>query len=243
MVNFKKKFKGKNMKYLIILVILVYAYLSILAYKYSRSTYKEITHNKFFKVLNDKGKYGEYLIYDRLKYLEKEYNEKFLFNLYIPKDNDETTELDVVLLSHKGIIVFESKNYSGWIFGSDKDGNWTQSLRGDNGRTIKNPFHNPIMQNESHIKYLKEILDNKDINIYSLITFSDRCTLKKVPEDTDYIKILNRYNVKNIIDEIYRNGNNVLDDNDINDLYNKLYPLTQVSDDVKKKHIENIVKY
>mgnify|MGYP002509292044 CR=1 FL=1 len=35
-----------------------------------------------------------------------------LFNLYIPKDNGETTELDVVLLHESGIYVFESKNYS-----------------------------------------------------------------------------------------------------------------------------------
>ena len=53
---------------------------------------------------------------------------KFLFNLYIPKLNDETTEVDVVLIHPKGFFVIESKNYNGWIFGSEKNRYWTQTL-------------------------------------------------------------------------------------------------------------------
>ena len=43
-----------------------------------------------------------------------------LRNVYIPKDNEETSEIDVVYITQKGIFVFESKNYTGWIFGDEK---------------------------------------------------------------------------------------------------------------------------
>lgn len=40
---------------------------------------------------------------------------KALRNLQIPKDNGDTSEIDVVYITQKGIFVFESKDYSGWI--------------------------------------------------------------------------------------------------------------------------------
>lgn len=41
---------------------------------------------------------------------------KVLRNVYVPKDNGETSEIDVLFITQKGIFVFESKNYSGWMF-------------------------------------------------------------------------------------------------------------------------------
>jgi hypothetical protein len=75
----------------------------------------------------DKGRNGEYQIYKRLRNHENK-GGKFLFNCYLPKENGETTEIDVLLINKNGIFVFESKNYSGWIFGDEKSKNWTQTL-------------------------------------------------------------------------------------------------------------------
>ena len=46
---------------------------------------------------------------------------KILRNVYIPKENGETSEIDVLYITQKGIFVIESKNYSGWVFGSEKN--------------------------------------------------------------------------------------------------------------------------
>ena len=46
-------------------------------------------------------------------------NGKVLRNVYIPKEDGETTEIDLLFITAKGIFVLESKNYSGWIFGSE----------------------------------------------------------------------------------------------------------------------------
>lgn len=68
-----------------------------------------------------KGKYGETLTVRKLKKVKLLGRDgEILRNVYIPKDNGETSEIDVMFITQKGIFVFESKNYSGWIFGEEK---------------------------------------------------------------------------------------------------------------------------
>ena len=81
------------------------------------------------KLLNyqNKGQFGEYL----LEYAVTNHNipgNLYVFhNLYIPWQG-RYSEIDLLMLHEKGIFVFESKNYSGWIFGNETDLNWTQSF-------------------------------------------------------------------------------------------------------------------
>ena len=77
------------------------------------------------------------------------------FHDVIINSPDGTTQLDHVIISPYGIFVIETKNMSGWIFGSEKDSNWTQSLNG--GRT-KCKFQNPLTQNYRRTKCLSEYL-------------------------------------------------------------------------------------
>lgn len=95
-----------------------------------------------------KGKVGEELIEGILEKLNKKVYGKILKNVYIPKNESESSEIDVVYITTKGIFVIESKNLSGWIFGKEKDQYWTSSLPAGKGKSIKNKFYNPIKQNE-----------------------------------------------------------------------------------------------
>ena len=67
------------------------------------------------------------MTYRNLRRYEKE-GTRFLFNLYIPEGENGTTEIEMLMLSAKGLFVFESKNYSGWIFGSERQPKWYQTL-------------------------------------------------------------------------------------------------------------------
>lgn len=202
--------------------------------QYKKSTYYEITKNSYLSVINNKGKYGEYLLYKNLKLLEND-NNKFLFNIYLPKENNKTTEIDLLLISSKGLFVFESKNYSGWILGNESNTKWTQVLY-DN----KQYFLNPIIQNKLHIKHLKQLVQ-ENIPIYSMIVFSDDCELKDITIKSKNVSVLNRYDVKTLVLQICTQTNEeLLTELEINDIYNKLYPYTQVSYEVKAQHIENI---
>lgn len=207
--------------------------------EYQKTTYYKITKTPMLAVLRDLGKYGEYQIYKRLRKFEKSLGVKFLFNVYIPKENGETTEIDALMISSKGVLVFESKNYSGWIFGNESQYYWTQVLPKGRGRSNKEKFYNPIMQNEGHIKHLK-LLVGENIPMYSIITFSERCTLKEVTVVSGNVEVINRDAVKLVVSALFNHYPEVLSTKEMDNIYNVLYPFTQVDDDTKQQHILNI---
>jgi hypothetical protein len=86
---------------------------------------------------------------------------------------DGTTQIDHVFLSPYGIFVLETKNMSGWIFGSEKQAQWTQKLY---KRTFK--FQNPLRQNYKHLKALEATLGVKPEHLHSVITFVGGSTFK-----------------------------------------------------------------
>ena len=207
--------------------------------EYKRGAYYHVTKLPYLSVRHNTGRYGEYLTYKYLKHMESN-GAKFLFNIYIPKGNGETTEIDVLMICPKGIFVFESKNYSGWIFGSESQKNWYQTLPTGRGRSHKEHFYNPIMQNRSHIKHLKSLL-GEQFPMRSIIVFSDRCTLKSVQVKSNDISVINRYNVAPVVSAICnQTPTDILSSRNITELYNKLYPFTQVDEIAKAQHIANI---
>lgn len=209
--------------------------------EYKNSAYYQITKLPYFSVQHNTGRYGEYLTYKHLQRLETD-GAKFLFNVYVPKENGETAEIDVLMIYRKGIFVFESKNYSGWIFGSENQKNWYQTLPNGRGRSHKEHFYNPIMQNRSHIKHLKAFL-GEQIPMRSIVVFSDRCTLKSVQIRSENISVINRHNIVSVVSDICNQiPNDLLTDHDVMEIYNKLYPYTQVDEVAKMQHIANINK-
>lgn len=207
--------------------------------EYKSGAYYQVTKLPYHSVRHDTGRYGEYLTYKYLKHMEAN-GAKFLFNVYIPKGNGETAEIDVLMICPKGIFVFESKNYSGWIFGSESQKNWYQTLPAGRGRSHKEHFYNPIMQNRSHIKHLKSLL-GEQFPMRSIIVFSDRCTLKSVQIKSNDISVINRYNVAPVVSAICnQTPTDILSESNITELYNKLYPLTQIDEIAKAQHIANI---
>ena len=226
---------------LIILISILIAVIILIKIneEYKHGAYYQITKLPYLSVRLDLGKYGEFLTYKHLKNFESG-GSKFLFNIYLPKENGETTEIDVLMISPKGIFVFESKNYSGWIFGNETQKNWYQTLSKGRGHSHKEHFYNPIMQNRSHIKYLQAFL-GEQIPMKSIIVFSDRCTLKNIQICNNDIMVINRYDVSSVVSKICNQIPNVLlTESDISKIYDRLYPYTQVNENIKIQHTENI---
>lgn len=198
--------------------------------RFNTSSYSYISGNGFFKTYFDKGLYGEYRIVRQLEKIE-EY-QKIIVNPYIPKGVDDTTEIDIIYINAYGIFVIESKNYSGWIYGSEKNKNWTQTL-GKN----KNSFYNPVLQNKEHIKQLANYLKFSDKNMHSIIVFSDKCELKKIEVSEATAKIIKRKNIAKTI-QSYRIGS--LSQNDIDYAYAMIDSKARASTQTKEKHIERI---
>ena len=79
-----------------------------------------------------------------------------------------------------------------------------------------------------------------EIVMHSIIAFSERCTLKKISLQSN-VKVVNRDYVSRVVASIFESVNDELVDvNKIDEIYNKLYIYTQVSDDIKQQHIQNI---
>lgn len=212
----------------------------LMVVRFRQTDYYHLTHNGFFKTHSDKELYGEYLVYRNLKALPGP--RRFLFNVYIPIENGATTEVDVILLHTSGIYVFESKNYSGWIFGTETQYQWTQSLPAGNG-TRKSHFLNPIIQNDVHIRWLKAALSPYgEFPYHSFILFSDRCKLKKIQMTSSKAAVIHRSGVRERVRKRAAETGFVLDAQQIQQIYEKLYPYTQVSEQVKRQHIEQIHK-
>ncbi len=207
--------------------------------EYKTSAYYQITKLPYKTIKHDAGRYGEYLTYKFLKHFEAD-GAKFLFNVFIPKGGGETTEIDVLMICSKGVFVFESKNYSGWIFGSEGQKNWCQTLPIGRGQSHKEYFYNPIIQNRSHIKHLKAFL-GEQVPMRSIIVFSNRCVLKSIQIKSSDISVINRRSVASVVSTICNQiSTDLMNESDIVALYNKLYPYTQVDATVKAQHILNV---
>lgn len=100
-----------------------------------------------------KGWFGERAVSRGLSQLDPTTYHTF-HDLYLPRpDGQGTTQLDHVVVSPFGIFVIETKNYKGWIFGSEKQPQWTQQIYRQ-----KNRFQNPLHQNDLHVRALVESL-------------------------------------------------------------------------------------
>ena len=176
------------------------------------------------------GKYGEFLLKSELDmgHLSGKKG-RILRNVYLPTENGKTSEIDVLFITQKGIIVFESKNYSGWIFGNEADSQWTASLL----TKQKNRFYNPIRQNRGHIKWLTKCVGN--IPMYSVIAFSDRCELKKITVTSQNVWVINRNQTNRVVREIWKNSDDILSEEQIDKLFESLKAYTKVSDENKRR--------
>lgn len=160
---------------------------------------------------------------------------KILRNIYVPKRNGEMSEIDVVYITQKGIFVFESKNYSGWIFGDEADSYWTVMLSNHQ----KNRFYNPVKQNRTHLKWLKEYVGD-GIPLYSIIVFSERCELKKVTVRSNDVIVIKRDLTYATVRNIWDSHEDVVED--VDGLYEKLKVLTNVDKAVRTAHAEAITR-
>lgn len=224
----------------IILLFFLLAFLLLIGPKYftfQNSNYKHASGNTFLKTLFDKGNYGEFLTFIQLEKLNGHF--KLLTNLYLPKNDGTTTEIDLLVLSETGLYVFESKNYSGWIFGDEKRKNWMQTLPNKQ----KEPFFNPIWQNKAHINALKSVLGVENENLFkSYIVFSERCTLKKINVTSSNVKVVKRNALLPTIKREISSSAAVLTNFQIEQMYSRLKPHSLADETLKKTHIMQIQK-
>lgn len=99
------------------------------------------------------GKTGEFAVSSVLAAYCSSSGAHYFDNITLPFD-DGTTQIDHVLVTKKGILVIETKHWSGSIYGKAEDATWTQVLSSG-----KNIYQNPIRQNYKHWLAICSLLD------------------------------------------------------------------------------------
>lgn len=171
-----------------------------------------------------RGKIGEYNV--ELIIGETIENEQYVINDLILTNEGMTSQIDHIVINSRGVFVIETKNYSGRIYGSESQREWTQVL--SYGK-VKNKFYNPLKQNATHIYNVKRIIGT--LPIYSLVVF--------VQNNTEFI------DAKNVIPlselrYVLQNGKDVLSDQQMKTAYEAL--LSNKVDISTEEHIYNIRK-
>ena len=225
---------------LIVLVIIIILVIVVKrGTEYVNNTYFQVTKTPYADVEEDSGRLGEYMVYKHLKKFEKR-GVKFLFNVYIPKGDGETTEIDVLMICHQGIQVFESKNYSGWIFGNEFQRNWCQVFPTGDWQEHREYFYNQIMQNKTHIRYLKKLL-GQQIHTYSIVVFSEKCKLKYMEVESPNVYVTKCDEVRDVVSRISNDfSHELLSKREMKEIYDQLYPYSQADRKTKKRHAKKV---
>jgi predicted RNA-binding Zn-ribbon protein involved in translation (DUF1610 family) len=171
-----------------------------------------------------KGTLGEYRVTRKLRRLNK--NEYKVSNDIYLKANGRSIQIDHLVISIYGIFVIETKTYKGWIFGNEKSKYWTQTLY-----KKKYKFFNPVIQNWSHINFLKNISnDFKHLNYFSIIVFVGSAKLKRINASVPVI-----YKRK-LLRTIRRNKKILLTSSQLGKIDNLLNQFIISKKEIKKAH-------
>ena len=151
-------------------------------------------------------------------------NEQYVINDLIIFNNGKTSQIDHIVINPRGVFVIETKNYSGEIYGSENQREWTQVLAYGN---IKNKLYNPLKQNATHIYNVKKIIGN--LHIRSLVVF--------VQNNTNHIDANNVIPLS-ALNSILRSGENILTVEQMQTAYKLL--LANKTEISTKEHVKNI---
>lgn len=181
----------------------------------------------------DEGKSGEQIVYRLLVDKIHVPENQILRNVYVPTEDGKTSEIDILVVSKKGLLVFECKNYAGNIYGDAKRNKWIQYL----GKK-KSYFYNPFMQNRSHVKHLKKYLEAYgDIPAIPMVSTISRGKWKvKNCGPEDYLLGYNCH-LQDIL-------SNTLDSELIGQhfkaIMTRLQPLSRPEESIREEHIKQI---
>jgi len=175
-----------------------------------------------------KGEQGERKVRSKLAKLVKSNKDIYVFNDLTLETPDGTTQIDHIVLSRNGIFVIETKNLKGWIFGSEKRKQWTQTLYRKKYR-----FQNPMHQNYKHVKAVQNLLGIRQNLIFSVVVFVGKSQFKTV---TPY----NVLTLRELLPYLRSHDTVVMSDEDIEVFAQKLSNPVYSDATVQKEHLNNV---
>lgn len=133
-----------------------------------------------------------------------------IHDISIPGRKGKPTQIDFVLLDETGIYVIEAKCYFGTVVGKESDVWWRKTLQDKSGKIWEKLVHNPIKQNAGHVKYVKKLLADYEVPVFSISVLSDKCdfsSIGKISSEDTYAFHLKEFamGIRGIMDETDQN--------------------------------------
>ncbi len=155
---------------------------------------------KLFLLPKLKGRLGEASINFWVRRLLDQNIYHLIPNVTLPTP-DGTTQIDHVIVSRYGIFVIETKTYKGWIYGGERDAQWTQVIY-----KRKERFQNPLRQNYKHTKTLSDLTGIPHEYLKSVVVFVGDSKFKtdmpsNVVHIRDFVRHIKGYQTPIIKDE------------------------------------------
>ena len=170
-------------------------------------------------------------------------NDLILFNT----ETGKTSQVDHIFICKSGIYVIETKTYSGKIYGTETEREWTEVLtyhrKKRRSRSLfkhktylyhtKNKFYSPIKQNNTHLYTVRKIVGEK-IPIRGFVVFVSG-DIRNVVSD----KVLDLRGLDMLL---HRQTADILSPDQIQSIYNKLLLNRDTYRVTQSEHIHNIHK-
>ena len=141
-----------------------------------------------------------------------------------------TSQIDHVVVSKYGIFVIETKNYKGWIFGHENSEKWMQNIFGH-----KYSLANPVRQNRSHMRALRNILsDIIRCPMISIVAFSGNASLN-VSVESAYV-----VHWSEVASVIKQHRTEVIDEDQVQRIVQRLQQSNITTKARKKEHTRRV---
>ena len=158
---------------------------------------------------------------------------EFLINDYLAsrnRDQTESIQIDHIFISYKGVFVIETKDYRGRIYGDRYQNGWTQVLAYGGE---KHRLYNPIMQNETHRRYVKRII-GEHFHTYSAVIFIN-ADISRIKNSSDIL-----FGKRSFLNWYYSLPDCILDYSGIETVRMALTKEMSENPITKEQHISNI---
>ncbi len=159
----------------------------------------------------------------------------FLDN-YFKSKNGRFVQVDIIAVNRKGVFIFESKDYNGWIFGNGKQQMWTETFYKDKFR-----FYNPIRQNYGHIQCIKEWLSKKGVKFYSIVVFGGGAKLKNISYIPQSTFIVTTHRLTEMLSDIMKKEPDSLSASEIIEVCREINAhKVEPTNEIRHEHVEKI---
>ncbi|HDR8183667.1 TPA: NERD domain-containing protein [Bacillus thuringiensis] len=152
-----------------------------------------------------------------------------LHDVMVHTEYGDTTQIDHIVIAETGVFVIETKNYEGWIYGSEKSARWTQGIF-----RKKSSFQNPFRQNYKHIKAMEWVMEQQ-LPCISIVAFHPKCSLKRVNVHSKDKHVLYYNELKKCI-ESYIEPQQTIDE--VQHIYQSILQANIMDKDIEKKHVK-----